>query len=116
MYAANKGWQAALAKCLWYELRDDKRVDVSVVFPSAVNTPGLQNNSTSDLKTLGFFWNKVIMLDPTPVAEEIVDGIGRAFVIRPGLIGKLAHLFSFIVGDKLAAMVVGLNTDKFASD
>jgi len=112
---ANKGWQLALARALWYELKDDKRIDITVALPSAINTPAIQRQMPN-IKKMGFLWKNFILFEPEQVAEEIVDGIGKAFIVRPGFFGKLVNLFSLIVGDKVTTNLSGSTTEKSFED
>ncbi|MBV8161752.1 MAG: SDR family NAD(P)-dependent oxidoreductase [Acidimicrobiia bacterium] len=76
-YAATKAWNLILGESLWDELRGTG-VDVLAVLPGTTRTPGLLSSAPkAGLATAN-------LMDPTDVAREALDALGKRASVIPG--------------------------------
>jgi short-subunit dehydrogenase len=83
-YAASKAFNRILAESLWAELRDHG-VDVLACIPGAVRTPGFEARARGG-------GPRGEVLEPSRVAAEALDALGRTPALVPGRLGPLSSL------------------------
>ena len=86
-YAATKAYNIVLAEGLWFELKEHN-VDVIVSITGATGTP---NFFATNPDKPGFFVPKP--LNPSQVAEESLNKLGKKPYVVPGFANKMATFF-----------------------
>ncbi len=106
-YAATKAYNIVLAEGLWYELKEHG-VDVLVSITGATATP---NYIATNPDKPGLFVPKP--LDPSKVAKESLQKLGKKPYVIPGFANKFASFFiKHFLTRKQAIKLIGKNTYK----
>lgn len=108
-YAASKAFLAMLGDGLWWELQRDG-IDVTTVFPAAVNTQAATRFLTDEGR------KNVPLMAPEQVARSALEALGKKMRVTPGIQNKIqSFLFSRIFSRRCTVRMLAKFMPRFFS-